>query len=122
MDLAGRLKEGSMPVAEFFGVIVGQRAWRTHVLKKGDYLVGTCFGRDDVVRAERLAKLDSPEIGDFRTVGGTTGPISGNVFIKINPKGEYPPYMLVEGDRIGEPNCPAPVYGLVSDYLKRRCA
>ena len=42
------------------------------------------------------------------------------VFIKPNNK-RYTAHLLIEGDRIGEPTCPALVYKAINNYLKKWC-
>lgn len=120
MDLARCCKAGEIGIEEFCELL-GMRPRMTHFLKKGDYVVFPKFGGKDILKLEMIAALDSPEEGDFITVRGSTGPINGNVFVKIQ-KGECPEYLLIEGDRIGEPGCPTSVYDLVNAYLKKRCA
>lgn len=123
MDLKKSFKEGRIEISDFCELL-GMRPRRTHLLDVGDYVVLSCIGAEDVYRrnvltVERIVGLDSPEKGDFETAQGTTGPISGNVFIKIQ-KGKSPTYLLIEGDRIGKPWCPTPVYDLVNKYVESR--
>lgn len=44
---------------------------------------------------EKIEELDYLGEADFKTVKDTTGPISGNIFIKLEGKG----YTIMEGDR-----------------------
>jgi hypothetical protein len=110
-------KKGVLKIEEFIELL-GTGVRRTHFLEVGDYALSVRFN-NDVIITDRIAKLNSPEKGDFLTVRGATGPISGNVFIKINKK-DFPKYLLIEGDKIGEPGCPTPVYDLVNEYIKSR--
>jgi hypothetical protein len=98
-----------------------KRPVRTHYLDTGDYAVLSCVCKEDVLSLERIERLNFPEQGDFITVLGTTGPINANVFIKLYNE-KFPKYLLIEGDKIGEPNCPVPVYDLVNKYLEKRCS
>jgi hypothetical protein len=120
MDLEQSCREGRIRIREFFEFVAGRRAYRTHLLDVGDCVVSPCFGREDVLALERISGLDSPEKGDFVTEGGITGPIRGNVFVKIK-KGHFPEYLLIEGDGVGEPHCPVPAYDLVRKYVEERC-
>ena len=121
MDLAKSCEEGQIGIERFCCELLTMRSRRTHFLREGKcYVVSPRFGRSDVVALDKVVKLDSPEKGDFETESGAIGPINGNVFVAFQ-KGEYPECLLVEGDRIGEPNCPVPVYDLVNDYTRRRC-
>ena len=117
MNLVERCKEGKTSIGEFFEFAVSQRPRRTHLLAMGDYAVLPHPFRTDQVNIEKIAKVDSPEKGDFVTSKGTIGPISGNVFIKIN-KGKYPEYLLMEGDRVTGEN--GSVYDSVKKYLESR--
>lgn len=120
MNLEKSCKEGKMGIEEFFEFIVLKIPRRTHFLDVGNYVVLAHPYKKDHVDIEKIAKLNSPERGDFETIQGTIGPISGNVFIKIDKK-QYPGHFLIEGDKTGEPTCPVPVYDLVNEYLKSRC-
>ena len=123
MDLAKSCEEGQLRVEEFCELL-GMRPRRTHLLDTGDYVVLTPTSMEDAYRGnvlavEKIVGLDLSEKGDFVTTRGTIGPINGNVFVKIQ-KGKSPRCLLIEGDRIGEPNCPVPVYDLVNKYVKSR--
>lgn len=123
MDLAKSCEEGQVRIEEFCELL-GMIPRRTHLLDTGDYVVLTPTNMEDAYRGnvlavEKIAELDSPEQGDFVTTRGTIGPISGNVFVKIQ-RGKSPRCLLIEGDRIGEPTCPIPVYDLVNNYLETR--
>ena len=118
MDLARSCEEGQIGIEEFCELLF-MRPRRTHFLNIGDYVVSTYFGKEDVLKLERIAKLNYPEKGDFVTTRGSIGPINGNVFIKIQPR-EHPEYLLIEGDRIGEPTCPTPVYDRVNKHCEGR--
>ena len=114
-DLEKACKQGEIRIADFVELL-SMRPRRTHLLKAGDYVVlSPVIGRRDILKIEEIARLDSPESGDFETVRGTTGPINGNVFIKIDKPG-FPRYLLIEGDRIGESGCPTPVYDVINEY------
>lgn len=121
MDLKESCEKGRIEINNFFEFVVRQRPIRTHCLDSGDYVVLPHPYQEDHVDVEKIVGLNSPERGDFVTDRGTTGPISGNVFIKVN-KGDIPKYLLIEGDRIGEPTCPVPVYDLINKYLENRCS
>ena len=123
MDLAKSCEEGQLRVEEFCELL-GMRPRRTHLLDTGDYVVLTPTSMEDAYRGnvlavEKIVGLDLSEKGDFVTTRGTIGPINGNVFVKIQ-EGKSPRCLLIEGDRIGEPNCPVPVYDLVNKYVKSR--
>ena len=123
MDLAKSCEEGQLRVEEFCELL-GMRPRRTHLLDTGDYVVLTPTSMEDAYRGnvlavEKIVGLDSSEKGDFVTTRGTIGPINGNVFVKIQ-KGKSPRCLLIEGDRIGEPNCPVPVYDLVNKYVESK--
>lgn len=120
MDLGKSCEKGKIGIDEFFEFAVWQRPRRTHLLDIGDYVVFSHPYKRDHVDIEKIFELDFPEKGDFLTNRGSIGPINGNVFIKIN-RGGFPHYLLVEGDRIGEPACPIPVYKRLNSYVKRRC-
>ncbi|MBI2558912.1 hypothetical protein HYW20_06335 [Candidatus Woesearchaeota archaeon] len=117
MNLVERCKEGGMEVGEFFEFAVSQRPRRTHLLDVGDYVVISNPFKKDQVDIESIAGLDSLEKGDFITVKGITGPISGNVFIKMN-KGKSPEYLLIEGDGVTGEN--GSVYDSMKEYLVNR--
>ena len=123
IDLAKSCEEGQIRIEEFCELL-GMRPRRTHLLDKGDYVVLTPTNMADAYRGtvlavEEIAELDSPEEGDFVTTRGTMGPINGNVFVKVQ-RDKSPGYLLIEGDRIGEPSCPVPVYDLVNKYVESR--
>ena len=118
MDLEKRCKEGSIPVNEFFQFVVGAIPRRTHYLDVGDYVVIARPYQEDHINVEEIVGLNSPEKGNFITVQGTTGPISGNVFIKIDKKG-FPKYLLIEGDNVDIGN--RAVYDVLDNYLRERC-
>ena len=123
MDLAKSCEEGQIGIGEFCELL-GMRPRRTHCLDRGDYVVINPTNMEDAYRGnvlavEKIAGLDSPEKGDFETTRGTIGSINGNVFIKIQT-GKSPRCLLIEGDRIGEPTCPIPVYDLVNKYIESR--
>jgi|SRR3989344_1226680 len=120
MNLEKCCKEGKIRVSDFTE-LMGMRPRRTHMLEAGDYVVSTSFDNPNFLDLEKISKLDSPEKGDFETVRGTMGPISGNVFIKINNK-SCPKYLLIEGDRIGEPGCLTPVYDVLNEYVHNLCS
>lgn len=119
MNLADKCKKGSMPVEEFFEFVAWQRPRRTHLLKAGDYVASPHPTQEGIIVMEKIAQLNSPEIGDFTTERGATGSIQGSVFIKVDRK-DFPPVLLIEGDRVytGEGS----VYASVGKYLKHRCA
>ncbi len=116
MDLEKSCEKGAINMNEFFEFIAGRRVYRTHLLDRGDYVVIPHSAREDVLVLEKIAELDSPEKGDFATVDGTTGPINGNIFIRIDKKG-FPKYLLIEGDEINERHCS--VYNLVNKHLEK---
>ena len=127
MDIGESCKGGSIEISDFCRLL-GMRPRSTHFLDVGDYVVlapatqeelyrGENACRGAVLEVEEIAGLDSPERGDFVTMRGTIAPINGNVFIKIQ-EGKSPTYLLIQGDRIEESCCPAPVYDLVNEYLK----
>ena len=123
IDLAKSCEEGQIRIEEFCELL-GMRPRRTHLLDTGDYVVLTPTNmvdayRGTVLAVEKIAELDSPEEGDFVTTRGTMGPINGNVFVKVQ-RDKSPGYLLIEGDRIGEPSCPVPVYDLVNKYVESR--
>jgi len=124
IDIENSCRDGRIRVSDFCELL-GMRPRRTHFLDKGDYVViapvnaGETHGTGAVLAVEEIAELDAPEKGDFLTTRGTIGPVSGNVFIKIQ-KGENPKYLLIEGGRIGEAGCPTPVYDLVNGYVNTR--
>ena len=129
-DLAKSCKTGRIELSAFCELLGSMRPRRTHLLDKGDYVVLTPISAEDVFRAENacrgavliveeITELDAPERGDFVTSRGTDGPINGNVFIKIQ-KDNFPRYLLIEGDRIEESNCPVSVYDLVNKYINAR--
>jgi len=120
MNIKESCEQGRIEIGFLSEHLAWTRPTRIHLLKVGDYALVSLPHIKDYVRAEKVEELDSPEKGDFLTVRGTTGPINGNVFIKVNDKNKYPPYMIIEGDRIEDPNCPAPVYDLVNEYLRNR--
>jgi len=121
MSLERYCKEGKIEIGQFFEFVAWRMPRRTHLLDAGDYVVIPHPYQKDHVDVEEIAGLDSPERGDFVTVRGTTGPINGNIFIKIN-KGRYPEHLLIEGESIGKPTCPVPVYDLINEYLENRCS
>ncbi len=126
MDLEKSCKQGRIPVNDFCELL-GMRPMRTHLLDTGDYVILTiltCVSEEYIngqkaLALEKITSLDSPEKGDFMTDKGTTAPINGNVFIKIQKK-RYPEYLLIEGDRVGEANCPIPVYDFVNKYMQSK--
>mgnify|MGYP001582356724 CR=1 FL=1 len=123
IDLAKSCEEGQVRIEEFCELL-GTRPRRTHLLDTGDYVVLTPTDMKDtysgnVLAVEKIDRLDSPEKGDFVTTRGTIGPMNGNVFVKIQ-RGKFPICLLIEGDRIGEPACPIPVYDLVNKYLESK--
>jgi hypothetical protein len=124
MDLEKRCEEGTIGIGEFFEFAVCKRPVRTHALGKGvhtsnegDYAVLPYVLRDDLLALEKVTKLNCPEKGDFTTAKGTTGPINGNIFIKIK-KGKFPEYLLIEGDNLSRGS--GSVYGLMQKYLGER--
>ena len=117
MNLAKQCEEGRIGIDEFIQFALCKRPMRTHVLKEGDYVVMP----DPLPRAqlliEQVARIDYPEPGDFQTDKGTTGPISGNVFVKLNSPSIYPLPALLEGDRMDRGR--GSVYDSVNRYLER---
>ncbi|MEK6895725.1 MAG: hypothetical protein AABX48_04355 [Nanoarchaeota archaeon] len=92
---------------------------RTNILSKGDYaLIRNSLNRR-IVKLERVEEIDYLEHGDFLTENGTTGPIRGNVFVKIDSKSPYG-YILMEGDDVSRGNGSA--YDQILDYLERKVA
>lgn len=66
-------------------------------------------GYESFFMAEKISKLNYPKKGEFITIEGTTGPIKGNLFIKIQ-KNKPSIYWLIDGRRNMEttkllPNC-----------------
>ena len=120
IDIENSCKKGKIGIEDFFEFIAWKIPRRTHFLDVGDYVVMAHPYRPDHVDIEKIAELNFPEKGDFITNKGTMGPISGNVFIKPNNK-RYTAHLLIEGDRIGEPTCPALVYKAINNYLKKWC-
>ncbi len=89
-----RCREGNIPTREFIDFCAFKPSMRTTCLYVGDYLVmPSLTGGLDI---EEVAELGYLEPGDFRTVKGTTAPISGNIFIGFDKRG----YRVIEGDRI----------------------
>lgn len=117
MSLEEDCKKGEIKIWDFTELL-GTIPRRTHLLEKGDFAVRTCVGREDIVAVEEIVELNSPEEGDFTTDKGTTGPISGNVFIKIQ-KGDSPKYFIIEGDKVGEVNYQDPIYDLVRNFIEQ---
>ncbi len=117
MNLAKRCNEGRIGFDEFIQFALGKRSMRTHALKEGDYVVMA----DPVPRGrlliEQVSKLDYLEVGDFLTSRGTSGPISGNVFIKVDNSLNPPRYELIEGDRLDKGH--GSVSHSVNRYLER---
>ena len=106
-------KEGKIGIKDFSEFLIWKIPRRTHILDVGDYVVHPHHTEKDIICIEKIAELDSPEKGDFVTTKGTTGPINGNIFIKIE-KNKSPYNILLEGDNVGKDN---PVYSLVKEYL-----
>jgi hypothetical protein len=102
-------KEGKIGIKDFFKFTAWKMPLRAHILDAGDYVILPHHTEKNILLIEKIAELDSPEKGDFVTSKGTTGPISGNIFIKLAKN--KPDYMLIEGDNINH------VYSLVNKYL-----
>ena len=120
MNLAKKCKEGTIKTDEFFEFAAWQRPRRTHLLNVGDYVVLSDIFQEDKLVIEKIAQLDYLEAGDFLTDKGTTGPISGNVFIKVDRKLiSHRGTTLIEGDRLNYG--PGSVYYSINKYLENRC-
>ncbi len=96
-----RCKEREIPIPEFIAFGVCKIPRRTHFLETGDYVVLASQVKRGLA-VERIAEIGYLEAGDFRTDRGTTGPISGNVFIKTHSRGKplKGPALIIEGDRL----------------------
>lgn len=116
MSLEQRCKEGTIGIKELFEFVVGRRAWRTHLLDPGDYVVLPPIFNEDPLAIEEIAELDYLEKGDFITKKGTTGPINNNIYIKITNEGSLQ-YTLIEGDRVNAES--GGVYELINEYIKK---
>lgn len=95
VTLKQRCLEGKIPIDEFIYFGAFAKTKKTSLLKVGDYLVSPSMSGTSL-DIEEIAELNYLEQGDFRTVKGTTGPISGNVFIKIGKRDKS---SLIEGDK-----------------------
>ena len=95
ITLKQRCAKGKISVKEFFDFCAFKPAVRTCLLEVGDFLV-TPNPVKPGLNIERITDIDYLERGDFRAADGTTGPISGNIFIKLGKRRDY---MIVEGDR-----------------------
>lgn len=95
MKLKQRCKEGHMSTQEFVEFASFKPVARTHLLDAGDYLVTPAVTRPGL-DIEMIDELDYLGEHDFRTVKGTVGPISGNIFIKLGETGQD---MIMEGNR-----------------------
>lgn len=116
MNIEQRCKQGKMSVAEFIAFARCKPLFRTHCLEEDiSYFLYPDIFDDQILRLEKVTELDYLEKGDFITSKNTTGPISGNVFIKIGSNNQH---MLIEGDRPykGKDS----IYEAVVNYLKNR--
>jgi len=114
-ELARIIRQGEMSMTEFFAHLALTTAYRTHcMLEKGtkNYVLSQHPLNNSRIFIDEVTEFDSPEKGDFTTRRGATGPISGNVFISVNPN-RFPNYMLIEGDNVGLGN------GSVYDSVRR---
>jgi len=121
MDIKKSCEEGKMVIEDLFSLMTTPLIYRTHCLSEGDYVVvplpTELQEKKDYVPVERVSNLNFPERGDFETERGTIGPISGNIFIKLQGRGKFPPIMVIEGDNItGEHE----VYALLNKYVQAR--
>jgi len=105
-------KEGKIGIKDFSEFLIWKVPRRTHILDIGDYVVHPHHTEKNIVCIEKIAELDSPEKGDFVTAKGSTGPIQGNIFIKID-KNRFPYHALLVGDSADNNS----VYSLVKEYL-----
>jgi hypothetical protein len=114
-----RCRAGEISVKEFVDFAQFKPAFRTHCLDVGDFVVRPSLFKKGVLEIEKIAELEYLGEHDFRTVNGTTGPISGNLFIKINKKGDnfIGGYTIIEGDR--PYTGPGSVYQAVRQWRER---
>jgi len=95
MTLRQICKKGNISVQDFIDFCAFKPARRTHLLEVGYFLVASSLTGEDL-KIEEIAEFDYLGENDFRTVKGITGPISGNIFIKLCGKKGYE---IIEGDR-----------------------
>mgnify|MGYP001568329193 FL=1 len=91
---------------------------RTNILSKGDYALVRNPVNKRIVRFERVEEIDYLEHGDFLTENGTTGPIKGNVFVKIDSEERPRGYLFMEGDDVSAGHSNGSIYGQIRDYLE----
>jgi hypothetical protein len=114
-ELARLIKQGEMSMEDFFAHLAYPTAYRTHCMlgkNTKNYVLSQHPLDNSRISVDEVTELDSPEKGDFTTRRGATGPISGNVFISVNPN-RFPTYMLIEGDNVELGN------GSVYDSVRR---
>jgi len=103
---------------EFAKFAVGKSAFRTHCLDVGDYVISASPVGKEELHIEKIAELGYAGENDFRTVRGTTGPISGCIFIKLRDKRKIiMTPALIEGD--SPYTGPGSVYRAVNQWVKR---
>ena len=98
MSLDQHCREGHLEDSEFVQLVAHQTPVGTEHLARGDYLIAPEMFRSGF-RAERIVQLGIGAEHDFRTVRGTTGPIEGNVYIKLPKPGQVSTPILIRGDR-----------------------
>ena len=116
--LKTQFKEGRVQIEDLFQVLL-HRTYRTHILREGDYVLSSpIFPEHEpgILEAEKVRQVDYPEPGDFITDKDSTGPISGNVFVRVD-ENHFPPVFIMEGDHIGKPKHRCRVYDTVNKYL-----
>ena len=122
-DIERCLRQGKMGMEGFIGFASTQRPMNHQLLKIGDYVAVPNPLRADSVDLERVTEIDYLEKGDFCTSDGTTGPIRGNVFVRVertrNSTGTYVKYSLIEGDQVTKDT---EVYKLARKYWESQAA
>ena len=109
MSIDQHCLEGNIPAEEFIDFLSGHEPMDPNKVKRGDYLVSPpgWTGKGGL-RTEEVKVVGHIESGDFLTKGGTTGPISGNIFLRLVPEAD--PLLLMGGTVYGGP-------GSVHEYL-----
>jgi hypothetical protein len=122
-DIGRCLRQGKIGMEGFIGFVGTQRPMNHQLLKVGDYVAVPNPLRADSIDLEKVAEIDYLERGDFRTSKGTTGPLRGNVFVRVertrNSTGTYVKYSLIEGDQVTKDT---EVYRLAREYQESQAA
>jgi len=121
MSIEEHCREGEVPVGELVDTFLKQTPIDADGLRLGDYLVlpVSRLPYGSGLRTEEIVKIGDGNIppvggryvepGDFLTRDGTTGPISGNLYLRLGQ-----PPIILRGDKL--PTSPDSAVGIIGFY------